>query len=236
MEIRRFFANPSDYNDGIITLGKREAAHAAVLRQKVGYEVVVALGDGYDYRGKITAISKDSVTVEVSEKTENHCETCKRFGLFQCTAKASDFILQKAVELGFSEFVNICAERSNAKINDDRLHAIALDAAKQCGRARVPNILTLQSVRDAVKRFSEYDIIIFPYENATDGSVSEVDFANAGSVAVIIGPEGGFTEKEAEAIIAANAKCVTLGKRILRAETAAIAAMTLALEYSGELK
>lgn len=236
MEVRRFFANPADYNDGVIILGKREAAHAAVLRQKTGYEVVVALGDGYDYNGRITSISKDSFTVEVTSKTENLCETRKRFGLFQCTAKSSDFILQKAVELGFSEFVNVCAERSNAKINDDRLRSIALDAAKQCGRARIPDILTLPSVRDAVNKFSEYDIVIFPYENATDGSISAIDFRNAGSVAIIIGAEGGFTESEAGAIIAANAKCVTLGKRILRAETAAISAMTLALEYSGELK
>lgn len=236
MEVRRFFAEPSDYKDGIITLGKREAAHAAVLRQKAGYEVVVALGNGYDYKGVITSISKDSFTVKVVAETENVCETRKRFGLFQCTAKSSDFILQKAVELGFSEFVNVCAERSNAKITDDRLRSIALDAAKQCGRARIPDILSLSSVKDAVKKFSEYDIVIFPYENASDGSISEIDFRNAESVAVIIGAEGGFTVSEAEAIIAANAKCVTLGKRILRAETAAVSAMTLALEYSGELK
>lgn len=236
MEVRRFFAEPSDYKDGIITLGKRETAHAAVLRQKVGYEVVVALGNGYDYKGVITSISKDSFTVKVVAETENVCETRKRFGLFQCTAKSSDFILQKAVELGFSEFVNVCAERSNAKITDDRLRSIALDAAKQCGRARIPDILSLSSVKDAVKKFSEYDIVIFPYENASDGSISEIDFRNAESVAVIIGAEGGFTVSEAEEIIAANAKCVTLGKRILRAETAAVSAMTLALEYSGELK
>lgn len=236
MEVRRFFAEPSDYKDGIITLGKRETAHAAVLRQKVGYEVVVALGNGYDYKGVITSISKDSFTVKVVAETENVCETRKRFGLFQCTAKSSDFILQKAVELGFSEFVNVCAERSNAKITDDRLRSIAFDAAKQCGRARIPDILSLSSVKDAVKKFSEYDIVIFPYENASDGSISEIDFRNAESVAVIIGAEGGFTVSEAEAIIAANAKCVTLGKRILRAETAAVSAMTLALEYSGELK
>lgn len=236
MEVRRFFAEPSDYKDGIITLGKREAAHAAVLRQKVGYEVVVALGNGYDYKGVITSISKDSFTVKVVAETENVCETRKRFGLFQCTAKSSDFILQKAVELGFSEFVNVCAERSNAKITDDRLRSIALDAAKQCGRARIPDILSLSSVKDAVKKFSEYDIVIFPYENASDGSISEIDFRNAESVAVIIGAEGGFTVSEAEEIIAAKAKCVTLGKRILRAETAAVSAMTLALEYSGELK
>lgn len=236
MEIRRFFADVSDLRDGIITLGKREAAHAAVLRQKVGYEVVVALGDGYDYRGKITAISKEAVNVEVSEKLFNDCETNRRFTLYQCAAKASDFILQKAVELGFSEFVTVHSERSNAKVNDERMRMISLDAAKQCGRARVPAIREVASVKDAASEFSGYDLIIFPYENAKDGSISDVDFTTAGKVAVIIGPEGGFTEEEAETIVSAGAKCVTLGKRILRAETAAISAMTLALEYAGELK
>lgn len=236
MEIRRFFADVSDLRDGIITLGKREAAHAAVLRQKVGYEVIVALGDGYDYRGKITSITKDSMSVAVSEKVFNDCETKRRFTLYQCAAKASDFILQKAVELGFSEFVTVRSERSNAKVNDERMRMISLDAAKQCGRARVPEIREVASVRAAADEFSGYDLIVFPYENAKDGSISEVDFSTAENVAVIIGPEGGFTDAEAAAITSQGAKCVTLGKRILRAETAAIAAMTLVLEYAGELK
>lgn len=236
MEIRRFFADVSDLRNGIITLPKREAAHAAVLRQRVGYEVVVALGDGYDYRGKITFISRDSVSVAVSEKVFNGCETKRRFTLYQCAAKASDFILQKAVELGFSEFVTVRSERSNVKVNDERMRMISLDAAKQCGRAGVPAIREVASVKDAVKEFSGYDLVIFPYENAKYGSIADIDFTTAENVAVIIGPEGGFTEEEAETVVSAGAKCVTLGKRILRAETAAISAMTLALEYAGELK
>lgn len=222
--------------EGIITLEKREAAHAAVLRQKAGYETVVSLGDGYDYKGKIISLDRNGMTVEVAEKVKNDRETSCRFTLYQCAAKASDFILQKAVELGFSEFVTVESSRSNAKVNSERMNSVSVDAAKQCGRAVIPAIRKLSSVRDTAKELSGYDIAVFPYENAKDGSIADIDFSGAKKVAVIIGAEGGFTDEEAEILKSSGAKCVTLGKRILRAETAAVAAMTLVLEYSGELK
>ena len=207
-----------------------EFVHAVkVSRYKVGYKLILSNGDGYDYFATVTAIEKDAFFALVYSAEKNANELSAPLALYMCAIEKSDVAVQKATEIGATEIHLLISRFTNAKKQSvDRLKKIALESAKQCGRAVVPEIFEPVSfeegVEDALDRF---DVCVFAYELAKEGRVSNCLTPQTSSVAVIVGSEGGFHPEEVEFAKERGVKVVTLGKRILRAETASI--VTLAL-------
>ena len=231
MEIKRFFLDDkrTPRVGEEVEIDGDEFLHAVkVSRYKVGYKLILSNGDGSDYHATVTGIGKNSFTARIDSIEQNHSELSRPLALYLCAIEKTDVAVQKATEIGATEIRLMISRFTNAKEqNLERLRRIAVESAKQCGRALVPKIYPPisfeEGVTDATSRF---DQIVFCYENATSGRVSE-SVEPRGSVAVIVGSEGGFHEEEVAFAREKGARVVTLGRRILRAETAAIAALAL---------
>lgn len=239
MEIRRFFIDNSKAYDNYITIDGEEFNHMVkVLRYKVGYELIVCLNDGLDYRCTICSMDKKSAKARIDYVEKNEAVPNVDIRLYQAIPKGDklDFITQKCVELGVSSINPFTSQFTNeTKFKQDRLEKIALEACKQCGRAKLPTISNLMSF-DQMLETLDSDIIIMPYEHAQVGKISRIKgLKQAKSISIIIGSEGGFSEEEVQKAKKKGAKIVSLGKRILRCETAAIVAQTLVMYELGEL-
>ena len=235
MEIKRFFV-PHDVSIQIgssLRVSGDEFVHAVkVSRYKVGYKLILSNGDGFDYDCVITSIEKDSFICEVRGAEKNGNELRSRLALYMCAIEKTDVAVQKATEIGAKEIRLMISAFTNAKNqNLDRLNKIALEAAKQCGRAVVPEIFAPipfeEGIHDAIARFSK---VILCYENANEGRISEEIEKEDGSVAIVIGSEGGFSPEEVRFAKENGVKVVTLGRRVLRAETACIVGLAFAAE------
>ena len=232
MEIKRFFVERSrkiTVGDPVEVSGEEFRHAVKVSRYKVGYTLILSNGDGYDYFSKITSIGKDSFTCSVERAVKNANELSKPLVLYLCAIEKTDLAVQKATEVGATEIRLMISRFTNAKTqNIERLRKIALESAKQCGRAVVPEIFAPVSfeegVTDAVSRCDE---AIFCYELARGERIADVFDEGAASYALIVGSEGGFAEEEVLFARQKGAKVVTLGRRILRAETACIAGLVL---------
>ena len=232
MEIKRFFVDydtPLKVGDCTVVSGDEFVHAVKVSRYKVGYKLILSNGDGMDYGATVTAIDKDSFTCRIDSSHKNENELKRPLALYLCSIEKSDFAVQKATEVGATEIHLMISKFTNAKNqNMDRLRKIALESAKQCGRAVVPKIYAPVSfeegVKDASERFSEK---IFCYELAKDGRIKEAMDKKADSFALIVGSEGGFSPEEVAFAESMGAKVVTLGRRILRAETACVAGLVL---------
>ena len=240
MEIRRFFAQACDRRDGEIIIRGEEFIHLTkVLRYKVGYKAIVCLDEPTEYECTITAINKDYAVAEIDQTIVNQAEPTKKIVLCQALPKGDklDIIIQKGVELGVSEFLPFRSQYvAESKFNKERLNKIALQACKQCGRSKIVAVDDIVSYDDMLSKASECDIIVMPYENATVGKIGDVEgLKDAKSIAINIGSEGGFDESEVEKAKQIGANIVSLGKRILRCETAAIATCALIEYESGEM-
>ena len=232
MEIKRFFverARNITIGDSVEVFGEEFRHAVKVSRYKVGYTLILSNGDGYDYFSKITSIGKDSFTCLVYRAVKNANELSKPLVLYLCAIEKTDLAVQKATEVGATEIRLLISRFTNAKTqNVERLRKIALESAKQCGRAVVPEIYPPVSfeegVTDAVSRCEE---TVFCYELARGERIADVFDASAASYALVVGSEGGFAEEEVAFAREKGAKVVTLGRRILRAETACIAGLVL---------
>ena len=204
-----------------------------VLRMKPGEEIAVSNGeDGKEYRCAIRNITDTEVECELRFVKEDGVELPSRILLFQGLPKADkmELIIQKAVELGAAGIVPVATKRCVVKLDDKkarskvaRWQGIAEAAAKQSKRGVIPRVEDVMSFKDALKMASEMDVKLIPYELAEDMTHTRGIFEQirpGQSVAIFIGPEGGFDEAEIEQALAAGAEPVTLGKRILRTETA----------------
>ena len=160
--------------------------------------------------------------------------------LFQALPKGDklDIIIQKCVELGVEDIIPFKSRFTNeSKYNVNRARRIALEACKQCGRARKANVGELVDFEEMIERLSYYDVVILPYENAKVGSMRDVVGLGEGKkIALIIGSEGGFSSDEVKLAEEKNAQVISLGKRILRCETAAIIASALIMYELGDLQ
>lgn len=240
MEIRRFFAEPCDRRDSEIIIRGEEFIHLTkVLRYKVGYKAIVCLDESTEYECTITAIDKDYAIAKIDQAVVNQAEPTKKIVLCQALPKGDklDIIIQKGVELGVSEFLPFRSQYvSESKFNRERLDKIALQACKQCGRSKRVAVDDIVDYDDMLVEASKCDIIVMPYENATVGRIGDIEgLKEAKSIAIIIGSEGGFDESEVERAKQVRANIVSLGKRILRCETAAIATCALIEYESGEM-
>ena len=247
--MHRFFADESGIQNGLAQLSAEDSAHALrVLRLEEGEEIELVCAPKR-YLAVIEAAQMDGVTVRVmGELRQTEAKT--RVTLFQGLPKADkmELIAQKLTELGAAAIQPVAMERCVVKLEGkdalkktERWQKIAREAVKQCARIDVPEIREPKKLSALAADFKQLDVLIVPWEDARDGSIRACLEPFAGqealSVGILIGPEGGISEKEAEWLKkSVNAKLVTLGPRILRTETAAIAAATMVMALRGEME
>lgn len=235
----QFFVEPCQINESdksVIIIGGDVNHIKNVLRMRIGEEVAVSNGqDGKAYQCRIAAFEENGVRCELLAVAEESTELPARIYLFQGLPKADkmELIIQKAVELGVYEIIPVETKRSVVKLDDKkakskiaRWQGIAEAAAKQSKRGIVPQVSDVVSFAQAIKRASEMDLKLIPYELAEGMDKSRELLAQAApgqDIAIFIGPEGGFEEREIEAALEMGIQPITLGKRILRTETAGLA-------------
>lgn len=240
-----FYTDKSSIGDKVITLTGPDVNHIKnVLRMRVGEELIICDGEGDDYHCKIADITSDNIEAEILEQGISEAEMPVKVYLFQGLPKKDkmEMIIQKTVELGVYEIVPVMTKRVIVKLDDDkkeakkveRWQAISESAAKQSGRGIIPKINGVMSFKKAIEWAKEMDCSIIPYENAdssAEGIAAARDiitsFKGKEKVAVFIGPEGGFEPEEVEYAISQGVVPITLGKRILRTETAGLAVMSV---------
>lgn len=238
-----FFVDKALFNCDPIVIEGDEANHIVkVLRMKKGESITVFDGVGNCADGKIESIDGKEVTVSVDRRYQTDTEPELKITLFQGIPKnpKMDLIIQKATELGVVEIVPVNTKRIVAKIDKEakveRLQRIAFEAAKQCGRAYIPHVSSPVGFEEALNRMSKMDGAIIPYECEKDGKISAAVEPGMKTLGILIGPEGGFEEAEVRRAEEAGVKRVTLGKRILRTETAGLIASALCLYIAGDME
>jgi len=229
-----------------VTFSGDEAAHAfKVLRLRAGEEVQLSDGGGRLFDAVLTEVSKEQVSAQVKEELSSR-EAPVRITLYQGYPKADklELIVQKLTELGACRVVPVVMERSVAKPDPkdkgkkrERLQRIAQEAAKQCGRGACLEVEEAVTWKQALARIHEHELALMPWEDAHDTRLRDVYAERMGlsDLAILIGPEGGISLREAQEAQAQGARCVTLGPRILRTETAAIASVTAAMTLWGDI-
>lgn len=235
------FADPSDVQDELLTITGPEVNHIRnVMRLKPGEEISVSIGgDGKEYRYGIESYTEDSVLCRLRFVKDKEVELPVKVLLFQGLPKADkmDLIVQKAVELGAAEIIPVSMERCVVKLDAGkaakktaRWQTIAESAASQSRRSIIPRVLAPMSMREAVEYAkAQTEVRVIPYElQEDDGSVKQYleSLKEGQSVSIFIGPEGGFTPTEVELAKEAGIRPISLGRRILRTETAGLAILS----------
>ncbi|MDD4839721.1 MAG: RsmE family RNA methyltransferase [Clostridia bacterium] len=237
MELRRFFVDTSYcFNDKIIICGEEFLHLKNVLRMKVGFKLIVCLNDGLDRYAEIVAINRDEAEVKVEKVVQRDVKK-HRLVLYPALLKNNklDFVIQKSVELGVNEIIPYTSQNTNeTKFNTERANKIALEAAKQCGSATLTVVKAVVDFDTVLADFGQYDNVIMPYEDEMQTSFSDANHTG-NNHAIIIGSEGGFTPYEIEKAKKNEAQIVSLGERILRADTASIVSVALLMNELGEL-
>ena len=238
----RFFVEKIQ-GDSLSLTGENASHIAKSLRMHPGEVITLSDANGVDCEAEITAVSPDAVTVKVLETRQNTSEPSVSVTLFQALPKVGKFetIVQKSVELGVKTIVPIltsrCVSRPDGKSMSkkvERYQKVALEAAKQSGRGVIPTIEDLCSFDEMLARFSEFDAVLFFYEEGGD-KIDRVLPAEAKNIAIVIGSEGGFSRQEVDRALEKGALVATLGPRILRCETAPVAALAVLMYCTGNM-
>lgn len=240
----RFFVQSVE-GDSLEITGK-DARHIALsLRMKRGESLVLCDGNGREAEGVITSIEPESVVLSVRSRRDSVAEPKTKVILYQALPKLDklETIVQKAVELGASEVVPVLTSRCISRPDEkamakkrERLQKIADEAAKQCGRGKLPPVGELLSFKNAIKAMSTAEIPLLLYEHATAPLKKSLEHAEGKTIAVLVGSEGGFSEEEAAYAVENGVLSVSLGPRILRCETAPLAALSVILFAAGEME
>ncbi len=213
-----------------------------VLRMQTGDTFLVS-SDGVSYLCRLSQIQADAVVAEVLEEDYQNTELPVQFYLFQGMPKGDklELIIQKTVELGVAGIIPVEMSRSVVKVEEKkkqtkqaRWQAIAESAAKQSKRNLIPEVTVPISYKQAMAKARELDLFLVPYEDARGmaGTRDALQQIKPGmSVGILIGPEGGFDPREIELAKESGARVISLGKRILRAETAAVTAVSMGMLY-----
>ena len=237
----RFFVSPEELGNDNIQLVSENASHAKVLRLKAGEQVLVCDGEG---RECLCAVVDQSWNLEVLERRESDTEPGVQVSIYMAFPKADklEHVIQKATELGVYEIVAFPSARGVSKPDEkslkkklERWQKIAASAAEQSGRGRIPQVVILPSFAEALKRGAQTDLPMMFYENEQATTLHMA--LNAGawkSAALLTGPEGGLEEKEVKQAMENGWKVCTLGKRILRCETAPLCALSAVMYAAGE--
>ena len=237
----RFFVKNANDSEMILT-GENARHIGRSLRMKTGESLTVCC-DGTDYECEITGFTDDEVFCKVISTRQSVGEPQTKLTLFQAMPKGdkAELIVQKAVELGAFEVCFVmtgrCVSRPDEKSFKkrlDRLNKISLEAAKQCGRGLVPKVSGIISLDELKSRLSGFDKALMCYEKGGI-SLSSAGLMQGQSVALFIGSEGGFEQQEADFFEAAGGTLIGLGSRILRCETAPLAAISIIMHLCGEM-
>lgn len=218
-----------------------------VLRYNINDPIEICDENGVVYEAKISEYTEtDEVLCEINEISEKKAELPYQLVLYQGLPKSDklETIIQKCTELGINMVIPVQMERSVAKINEekgskktDRWNKIATEASKQCGRQKIPIVSNVINFENIIENISKYDIVLVPYESEENISIKQILKGlkrNIASIAIVIGPEGGFSDEEINLLKENGAQICTLGQRILRTETAAIATVSM-VNYELEL-
>lgn len=233
-----FYTDKANISEKTISIFGEDVNHIKnVLRMKEGEEIIICDSEGTDYHSKIVSLGKDEVVAEILDSGISEAELPFRVHLFQGLPKKDkmEMIIQKSVELGVHEIIPVMTRRVIVKLDDKkkeeakikRWQAISESAAKQSGRGIIPQISGCLSFKEALFKAQKMDKILIPYENADSSPLGMKasrellqNIPEGSDVAVFIGPEGGFEPEEVEEAIRSGASAISLGKRILRTETA----------------
>lgn len=214
-----------------------------VLRMTVGERFLVSCEDTSDLC-EIESIENNTIIVKIVEKNYQSTNLPIKIHLFQGLPKSDklELIIQKAVELGVATITPVSMKRSIVKIDDkkkkskqERWQAIATAAAKQSKRTSIPEVCEVLTYKEFISKAQELDLLLVPYECAEGMAATKSALSGIRSgmnVGIIIGPEGGFEEKEIQEALSVGGKIISLGSRILRTETAAITALAMCMLYS----
>ena len=236
----RFFVEDNIFSGNDIRISGSDYNHIKnVLRMKKGEEVLISDGNDREYLCSIHEYTEDEVILNIEDIMGTSRELSAKITLFQGLPKGDKMeqIIQKTVELGVSEIVPVAMKRCVVKLDDkkagkkiERWNGIALSAAKQSKRGIIPEVREVMTFKEALKMASDMDACLVPYENAEgiEGARKLVDsMKDKKSIGIFIGPEGGFDESEIELALENGAKTLTLGRRILRTETAGMTMLSI---------
>ena len=240
----RFFLNRNDMADDRILLTGEQAAHAKVLRLKAGEVVTVCDGTEEECVCSVDNVADRTYELKVLERRQISTEPLVKASIYMAFPKGDklEHVIQKATELGAAEIVVFPSARCVSRPDDksvakklDRWNRIAAAAAEQSGRGVIPEVIALKSYREALNRAMETDLAILFYENeqctTLQSALNEKTFR---SIALMTGPEGGLDEQEVN-LASQYGLCVcTLGRRILRCETAPLCALSAVMYHTGE--
>ncbi len=242
----RFFIDGNQISDGSLYIEGDDARHIArSLRMAVGDTLTVTDKEGAEYLCRLSRIRDDRCDLDIISTQRSASEPPCRITLFMAYPKGDklETVIQKAVELGASEIVPFESSRCIKKPKADkisertaRLSRIAEEAAKQCGRAILPSVSLPLRFEDVLARASDFDLPVFCYEGDNTDSLKSIlgSHPSPRRIAVVVGSEGGFSEKEAADAIEAGFIAANLGPRILRCETAPDYALSC-ISYQFEL-
>ena len=240
--MHRFFVDRSQVSDTAVEITGPDVNHIRnVLRMRPGDVFLAACGDEWEYTCRIESVEPDRILAKIEDAQMPGKELRSQIFLFQCLPKSDkmDLIVQKAVELGAYALVPVQAERSVVRYDAkkaakrvERWNAIAESAAKQAKRMIIPQVTEIHTFAEMFAFVQEQGIqvCLMPYELAKNMDETRQilqSIAPGERIGVLIGPEGGFAPSEAEQAIAHGFRSITLGKRILRTETAGLAALSI---------
>ena len=241
--MHKFFTPKELINGDVAKIIGDDVKHIyKVLRISEGEKITLNNCEGVEYLGRVKSVSKQEVLIEILEKLELNNESDVNIYLFQGLPKSQkmDLIVQKGTELGITEFIPTITHRVDVKLKGefkklDRLNRIALEAAKQSKRSIIPKVSEPIDFNEVLEKINSLDLLIVPYENANNFGIKtlinelrkENNIDNIKNIGIFVGPEGGIEEDEIERLKDKGAHIVTLGKRILRTETAGFVATAL---------
>ncbi len=239
--LHRFFIRPECVSDDSVSIYGSDARQiCSVLRLSSGDRIAALDGTGHIYTAEITKASPAAVVAMIMKKSELDTEPRVKIALAQSLPKGNklEFILQKGTEIGVAEFQIMTSARTIPKVSAEsadkkivRWQRVVKEAAEQSFRARIPTVEGISSLEEVCRQIQNYDLAICLWEDESQISFKKLlsENSSAQSVLLIVGPEGGFEEKEAQMMQESGAGTATLGKRILRCETAAIVATAVVL-------
>lgn len=239
-----FFVTPEQVKESEIYIEGQDVNHIRnVLRMKVGEQIEISDGNNKKYLCEIAELSSEQVRLQVVEELQNNTELPSKIYLFQGLPKSDkmELIIQKAVELGVYEVIPVATRRAVVKLDDkkavkkvERWNSIAESGAKQSGRSMIPKVKDVMSYKAALEYASALDVVLIPYELAEGMEQTRKIFEGiypGQSVGIFIGPEGGFEREEVELAMEKGVSPITLGKRILRTETAGLTTLSILMYH-----
>ena len=248
--MRRFFTEPQNISGNIAEIFEDAKHIEKVLRMNCGDKIQIFDGTGAEYTAQLDSIEKSVCKAEILEKNFSLSEPKTRITLFQALPKAGkmEIIIQKAVELGVFEIVPVMTERCVTKINSKaagdekakRWNKVSVEAVKQCGRGLIPKVQQPVSFEKAVEMLKNLQVPLMPYEMlGHEGQKGLKEILDSDPTAkefgILVGPEGGFADSEAEYAVENGIKTIGLGRRILRTETVASALIPIIMFDRDEL-